>query len=294
MKLFEDLPSTNGPITAENLNQIQDNLVVVSGTEPTGNNREKVWIKKGKNLLNPQKYIYQRYIYADKTTLDGYENGLATDWIEVMPNTTYTLSGGNRCRYQLKSAEEVITFGGGDATTGKITFTTLADTKYVRFAVYDYYNASITYPSLPNVQLEQNSTATAYEKYVEPKIYVKNDNDVYEEFIKRQRVDILFQGNTNSDVNLSAAPSNYDYIEIYGYRGDYPLYEKLKIGKKNFSLCDNRITDGGLYTYVKEFTVSESTLVVERSKSIWSNGGTNFSINDDTAIYVTEVIGYKK
>lgn len=45
MKLFEDLPSTNTPITAENLNQIQDNLVVVSSTEPTGDNREKVWMQ---------------------------------------------------------------------------------------------------------------------------------------------------------------------------------------------------------------------------------------------------------
>ena len=45
MKLFEDLPSQNKPITAENLNQIQDNLVVVSATEPTGDNREKVWVQ---------------------------------------------------------------------------------------------------------------------------------------------------------------------------------------------------------------------------------------------------------
>ena len=45
MKLFEDLPSQNRPINAENLNQIQDNLVVVSATEPTGDNREKVWMQ---------------------------------------------------------------------------------------------------------------------------------------------------------------------------------------------------------------------------------------------------------
>jgi hypothetical protein len=61
MKLFEDLPSQNTPFTAENLNQIQDNLVVVSATEPTGDNREKVWMQKTNNaqkiyVLNNGKY----------------------------------------------------------------------------------------------------------------------------------------------------------------------------------------------------------------------------------------------
>lgn len=35
------------------------------------------------------------------------------------------------------------------------------------------------------MQIEQGSKATKYEAYIEPKIYIKNSNDVYEEFIKK-------------------------------------------------------------------------------------------------------------
>lgn len=172
-------------MTAEVLNTMQSNIeescVVVSPTQPeTG---EKVWIQKGKNLISPSN-IFKGYDIEENTTdLTVYGNGLTTGWIQVLPNTTYTLSGGNRCRFQFKNDNGVVTYGGTNATN-PYSFTTLADTKYVRIYFYDYYNAPITYPELPKVQLEQGSTATEYEAYVEPKIWCKNDNGVFEEFKK--------------------------------------------------------------------------------------------------------------
>ena len=71
MKLFEDLPSTNSPINAKSLNQIQDKLVIVSSTEPTGDNREKVWIKPDENdeitlyILNNN--VYERFTAKSRT-----------------------------------------------------------------------------------------------------------------------------------------------------------------------------------------------------------------------------------
>jgi predicted acylesterase/phospholipase RssA len=49
---FEDLPSTNTPRNAENLNKL--NNVVISPTEPTTG--EEVWIQRGKNLINFQSF----------------------------------------------------------------------------------------------------------------------------------------------------------------------------------------------------------------------------------------------
>lgn len=41
------------------------------------------------------------------------------------------------------------------------------------------------------LMLAQSSTITDYEEYVEEKIYVKNDNDVYEEFMKKEAEEII-------------------------------------------------------------------------------------------------------
>ena len=69
MKLFKDLPSTDTPINPENLNQIQDNLVVVSETEPAGDNREKVWIQKTdtdkKMFIKNDNDVYEEFISKD-------------------------------------------------------------------------------------------------------------------------------------------------------------------------------------------------------------------------------------
>ena len=39
----------------ENMNKVEGVAAKVSETQPTGN--EEVWIKKGKNLINPKKQI---------------------------------------------------------------------------------------------------------------------------------------------------------------------------------------------------------------------------------------------
>ncbi len=39
---------------------------------------------------------------------------------------------------------------------------------------------------MQSLQLEQNSQATSYEAYIEPQIFIKNSNEIYEEFIKKQ------------------------------------------------------------------------------------------------------------
>lgn len=173
---FKNLPDTTTPIIDVNLNKLND--VKVSTTQPiTG---EKVWIQKGKNLLDKKNKLSYGSISVDSTSEDlVYANVQAytTDWIPCIPNTAYTVSGGNRNRWQFKNASNVITY------IEQATITTPSDAKFMR--CYCYYDANNTGLNNVNLQIEQRANATSYEAYIEPTLYVKNDNNVYEkQFIK--------------------------------------------------------------------------------------------------------------
>lgn len=79
------------------------------------------------------------------------------------------------------------------------TFTTPLNCSYITLAV----SSTFIY-----FQLEQGSTATAYEEYIEPKMYVLNNNNVYEEFIKKEEL--------NSIAWTDTITANTGY-EISGY-----------------------------------------------------------------------------
>lgn len=157
---------------------IPNNSLIVSSTEPTGKNRKKVWLQKGKNKFNPN----------DKT--NGYLNingsfTSATDWtcsgfIEINSDK-YILSENTTatrviwCEYDssmniIGTRHEVV-YGNPIAIVS-------TNTKYIKVCFND--------GTATDIQLEQGTTATTYEPYVEDKIYIKNNNDVYEEFIKKQ------------------------------------------------------------------------------------------------------------
>lgn len=167
---FENAPSTNTPINADNLNKL--NNVVVSSSEPTTG--EEVWIQKGKNLIDTSTFIYNTELNGTggTTSRDGY---YTTPFILVNSNTTYALSGikspnGFVNNYK-DYYDENYNFIRSDENA---VFTTPSNAKYVRF------NGSTSY--LSEIQLEQDSRVTSFETYIEKKIYTKNDNGVYEEF----------------------------------------------------------------------------------------------------------------
>lgn len=147
--------------------------LIVGSTEPTGLNRKKVWMQKGKNLYDKNKSTDAIALNVDTGETLTFDGRTTSDYIEVQPNTQYTISVNgkvstvNTCMYDSNK----------DYIRGMVTTTikTTSDTKYIRF-----YHATT---SKEGTQLEQNSTATEYEEYIEPKIYIKNDNNVYEKFI---------------------------------------------------------------------------------------------------------------
>lgn len=170
-------------LTAENLNKMQQDIgTVVSPTEPQGAERLKVWVQKGKNLFDGQ--FIQGAISATGSFVYYAENIISKNLIEVMPNTNYVFS----CEQGIYPSV-IITYDKnknfmdriGGYSPGK--FLIDENTHYI---ILQFYNEKGIKPSDVNKpQFEQNTTATSYEAYIEPKIYVLNNNGVYEEFIKK-------------------------------------------------------------------------------------------------------------
>lgn len=197
---FENAPSTNTPLSAENLNLMQDNMeqvgAVVSATEPTTN--EKVWFKKSNNLFN----AYDDYDYTTGTnkisySIDGSNKITATsagDWSRIgctipnlKPNTQYTVStnitnaAGMSCGIYLAAGQYDIQTSTN--FRAKYTGTTDANGK-LYFLLYSNFTADTATADVifDNIQVEQGAAATKFEEFVEKEIYTKNANGAYEKF----------------------------------------------------------------------------------------------------------------
>jgi len=210
---FEDLPSTNTPRNAENLNKL--NNVVISPTEPTTG--EEVWIQKGKNLFNKDAAINSKFGFTTgSTTLleDGtikatsnYASGAGPGQIiKCKKNTDYVISF-NVNSFEISGLSAVICYGIDTAGNTHLIFTktfttTGAYSQNFNSGVYDKILLSFNgvfdgetlssrkYVIYDNVQLEQGKVATAFEQFINKKIHTKNDNDVYEEFNDEQNLQI--------------------------------------------------------------------------------------------------------
>lgn len=177
---FKDAPSTETPLSAFTLNKMQENIeesaVVVSSTEPTTN--EKVWLKKGKNLINPSRLKYG-YNFSDEGKLEALATYFVTDYIEIVPNTAYCSSG-----FKTSSGADNITKLYFDENYNLVIRKDENPTIAPSDAKYLCLEGHIENSS--NMQLEEGNVATSYEEYIEPAIFVKNSNGVFEELISKK------------------------------------------------------------------------------------------------------------
>lgn len=203
---FENLPNTSTPITASNLNKLND--IKVSATTPTTG--EKVWFKSGKNLIKSftPGLLYN---YSNNT----YETGTpfsTSSFIDVVVGETYIFShalnsagGSVACFDENETYLEYINL---DNMLSAFTITN-SNCRKILCISYDGNNN----PSQNEtwMQLEVGSTATSYEPYIEKEIYIKNNDNMYEKFIKE----------TNNNYSLNETK--------IGMCNGKPLYRKMYV-----------------------------------------------------------------
>ena len=154
--------------------------VIVRPTEPTGKNRKKVWMQKGKNLFNKDDAIIDGYYIDNSGNLISASNSWYQNaFIKVKSNTQYTMSSGHGilrvCFYD--NNKNYISRNTTEKTS--LTFLTPSNCEYVKLS------GDTSSIQILDLQLEQGPNKTYYEAYIEPKIYIKNINDVYEEFTEK-------------------------------------------------------------------------------------------------------------
>lgn len=174
---FEDLPSTNTPRNAENLNKL--NNVVISPTKPTTG--EEVWLQKGKNLFDKDNVNYTKWLSDEGEPYTANEGDIVTSFIDVLPNTNYTISGLVAaqwlivCGYDINKNFVSLLLPSTGSSGISWTINVPSNVAYIRCG-FSGFNSSATV-----IQIEEGITATPYEPFTR-KIYTKNDNGVYEEF----------------------------------------------------------------------------------------------------------------
>ena len=144
--------------------------VSVGATAPTDGTR--VWFEKGKNLFDGQLELGMYDETGAKATNNANYRNVAP--INVQPSTTYTFSiNGTSQKYVIYLYKKDGTFIRVNTLTSG-TFTTPAEAYLLNFRCF---NTDFTsdYANL-KIQLEQGSTATTYEPYIEKSIKVDNDD----------------------------------------------------------------------------------------------------------------------
>lgn len=178
---FENLPSTNTPLNATNLNKLND--IKVSSAEPiTG---EKVWLQEGKNLFNKNIGIMRGRFLTTTGEIGSDETLFYQEYyIPVKPSTQYTMSATTGEPYrivQYNSNKGFISRMTNENSSKNYTFTTDVNCYYIRI--------SSTISNLNSIQIEYGNTASTLESYIDKKILVKNNSSVYETFYDESQIE---------------------------------------------------------------------------------------------------------
>ncbi len=152
--------------------------IVVSATEPTGDNRKKVWFQKGKNLFDKNDVRYGYELNGGNGSVVKNELDFVSDYIKVYPGQKLYKSGARAGTSNCFYDENKNFISTVRLVSGVISVPTANSISYMRI------NGVLT--DLDSIQITSGDTQLAYEAYIEPKIFIKNDNNIYEEFTKKQ------------------------------------------------------------------------------------------------------------
>ena len=164
----------------------EDATVYIGPNEPTDG--QDIWIRKGKNLLDPGKIFSNTAYYT--INQDKSVNVIAFDGSNINEKNgvllkpgTYTLSCRDRNNsyiqiYNLTLNEPMI-----DRKEDVNTFTIDVES----IIAIKVYNEDLTsFPFTIHMMLEAGDTATEYEPYIDKKVYLKNEAGKYDLFVKNR------------------------------------------------------------------------------------------------------------
>lgn len=207
-----------------------DDKVIVSSTEPTGEARKKVWLQHSNNLA-----------WFNNVTTNSTGTEYRID--NIKPNTAYTITyiksrisgvtisvsqvylynsikfynnSGTLLDTISSTSSDIVTLSTTPVELEK-TFTTPANTSYIVFDLGNHNGDFNNNTLISNIMLNAGSTALEYEEYVDDKEYILSDNDIYEELKKD---DIIFRTiQIGAGVNIAANGVVYYSMSAYAING---------------------------------------------------------------------------
>jgi hypothetical protein len=280
---FENLPSANTPINAENLNKL--NNVIISSEEPTTG--EEVWLEKGKNLIDENLLIFGMELDGKGGTI-ARSNYYITPFIEIESNTTYTFKGAKSLKgidnYYTDYYDKDYNFISSNEFS---TFTTPSNAKYVRFNGCSDFSIDL--------QLEKG------EKIAPKKIHTKNDNGVYEEFYEENTKITIFSGSKIKGGESIILNNAKRFLDVYfvmsspsgNLGGKYTIDTNLNDAFGSVILLAHD-SENSLEYYVSESLYNKSTNNFKHNRTGYFNinTGTFTSRNGNSAYYIYKIDTY--
>ena len=311
---WEDLPSTDTPINATNLNNMdagtKENDEILSGTKAINNT---IYANDFvcKNMLN--KYVWLNGYYMSNGSFNPINSSCTFDYIEVKPNTTYTISLASSVRYlgyySFNSSKNYIN-GVFAENTNTYTFTTDANTYYIKVAFSYDDSTTITQSMIDGLtpQLELGSQATPYTPYIgiikEQNGYVKQNSDIYANDFECKNlcnidlVQIGKQWNGGSDANTATVfvPVKPSTTYTISYANS-PFLDHYIIEKANISDTTAVVSAIG-FTSPKTITTNANTNYLalsfyKSSGAIITSDFDNFQIQCELGSNATPYTPYK-
>lgn len=286
---FEDLPSTNTPINAENLNKL--NNVDVGINQPTDN--EEVWIKYIKNYFTHRNNTNGKWLNKnDGQLIDGNATDVVGDFIKVEPNKEFIFGGMISdqwfiiCGYNSEKQFVTLIQNTRDSYGQPHYYTIPSNVEYIRMAVNNIIlNSGIwiientgNIPSdkdilSPSINVNNNGN---YETMMYANIYSTSEV-VIGEFMGKplyRKVINITEGLNHSDVSIDHNISNLsEIVNISATQLSYNSWKPvptmyLSDGRYNVSIY--AITDTSVEILIGEFMknrISKMCVILEYTKT---------------------------
>ena len=255
--------------------------VVISSTEPTTG--EEVWIQKSKNLFN---------INGDYASVVG--SPTISDNSITLPNSDgnagYTkflkkieISGPITISFDVSNSDGFarlllipLDINGNVITNLTIDGYTYLDVYkgYYKDHINGNYELVLNFPenvkyfqlgfvhtigTFANVQIEQGEIATKYEPYTDKKIYIKNENGVYDKFLDENELKDEIEYVKNNTVETKGLGQNPDINSLHYMNGVYSLYQCSQAPSTNMGILEVLVYNG-------DWVIQRFTDVVDAGK----------------------------